>query len=178
MRKTFQKSAAFLDALETAALCLLIGSMIVVSLLQIAVRKLPWLEHILGNLAWSSDFLNGALLWLAMFGALAATKARKHIQIDLGSHLFSDRIQGLLSCITQCFAAGVAGVLTWASGRYIWEVQSSHGNAFLNVPEWVVLGIMPITLGFMAIRFLVRSKLAFHRFRTGQKDERDSEAIV
>ena len=175
MRKMFQRTAAALAAEETAALCLLIGGMIVISLLQIAVRKLPWLEHLLGNLAWSSNFLNGALLWLAMLGALAATKTRKHIKIDLGSHLFSDRVQGLVAGITQCFAAGVAVMLAWAAGRYVWVVQSSQGQAFFGIPEWIVFTIMPVSLGLMAIRFLVQSRLAFGRFRTGQKDERDGE---
>ena len=175
MRKTLQKFAAVLNALETGVLCLLMGGMIVLSLLQIAVRKLPWLEHLLGNLAWSSDCLNGMLLWLAMLGALAATKARKHIQIDLGSHLFNDRVKGLLAAVTQCFAAAIAGLLAFAAGRYVWEVRSGQGEAFLGVPEWIVFTIMPVALGLMTIRFLVQARLAFDRFRTGQKDKRDGK---
>ena len=165
MRKTLQRIAAALAHLESAVLSMLIGGMIGVALLQIAVRKLHWLERAVGNLDWSSAVLNAALLWLAMVGALAATGARKHIQIDLGAHLFGERARHILAGVTQAFAAGVAGWLAEASARYVRQLAGGGGRAFFHVPDWAVFTIMPATLALMAVRFAVQAALAFGRLR-------------
>lgn len=143
------KAVAFLHRAEELGLALLLTVMILLACLQIILRTffnsgLPWIDPLLRYL----------VLWCGLLGAVAATGQGKHITLDLFSKYLSLRSQRLLGAITDLFAALVAGLLAWASFRFIAEEFEYNSERLLAVPIWIWNGIFLLSFVLMGCRFL------------------------
>ena len=130
----------------------LVLGILVLSATQIVLRNffqtgIPWIEPLLG----------AVVLWIAMLGALAATGLRKHIAIDLVSHIFPKRLRWATAVLTDLFAACVCGILGHAGLRYV-AIQRELGEALLpGIPRWTIYVIMPVTFLLIATRFVIHA---------------------
>jgi len=150
-----QRAARLWDVLEQTLLGILILGMVVLSSLQIVLRNffgtgIPWIDPVLG----------ASVLWITMFGALAATGACKHIKIDLVSHLVPERPRAYITALTNVFAAVVCGVLVYAGFRYVVFQREMDDIMFLRVPSWTVYTVMPAGFLLVAARFLLQALVA------------------
>ena len=66
---------------EDGALLLLVSMLVLLCCSQIAARNLG-----IDGLVWTENAIRMNVLWLAMFGALRASREQNHIRIDLLSH--------------------------------------------------------------------------------------------
>ena len=150
-----KRLVALWDVIEEGALAILVGGMVILSATQIILRNffgtgLPWVEPLLGT----------SVLWITMFGALAATGARKHISIDLVAHFLPARAGAAVAAVTRVFAAIVCGFLVYSSGRYVMFLKETSETAFLKVPTWSAYMVMPVVFGFIAVRFLLQASIS------------------
>jgi TRAP-type C4-dicarboxylate transport system permease small subunit len=137
--------------LEDALLVALLSGMILLACTQILLRNL-WDS----GLVWADPLVRVLVLWLTMLGAMAATRERHHIQIDLLSRFLSPRKQRLVRSLTDLFAALVCGLLAWHSGRFVWLEFQDGGILFAMLPAWVCESVMPLGFGVMSLRFLLQ----------------------
>lgn len=135
--------------LEKAALAVAFGLLLLVALLQIVLRN-----GFATSLPGADELLRTLVLWLAMLGALGATREGNHIRIDLLAQVlpgpWGQRLHRLSALATAglCAFAGYHGVL-------LCQLELEEGRpAFWGLPVWITLLIIPAAFAAMALRFL------------------------
>ncbi len=138
--------------LERGVLTLFVGSLVLLSLLQVLLRNL--LHY---GLPWIDPLTRHMVLWIAFLGAIAAAGHLKHIHMDVAGRLLPVGPRLLLRRTTALAAAAVSLVLSRAAWLYLSDERRFGGEAFLGIPSWVATGI--VWLGFLglAARFLSRA---------------------
>ena len=139
-----------LHRLEDAVLVLALLFMLTMALLQIVMRN-----FFDSGFLWAESFLRVLVLWVAMLGAMVATRERNHINIDLISRFAKSELMIWLRVLTHLFSAFVCGVCAWHAVIFIQYEFDDGTIAFGMVPVWICQSIIPLAFGIMALRFLV-----------------------
>ncbi len=140
-----------LRILHKAEDSLLIGalvSMLVMALVQILLRN-----FFDAGLLWAESFLRILVLWLAMLGAMVATRESNHISIDLVSRFLPETPRKFATLISYLFSAAVCGAVAYHAVLFIQFEYEDQTIAFASVPTWLCQSIIPIGFGVMALRF-------------------------
>ena len=146
-----------LHRLEDLVLILLVVCLLVLTCGQILLRNFFSLTFL-----GSENLVRHLVLWIAMSGALLATRLDKHIRIDAVLRLVPDRIRTISLSCADAFAAAICALLTSISWRFVLDEQEFGGLAFFDVPAWIAQLCFPLAFGLMSIRFLSH---AWHRLR-------------
>lgn len=112
------------------------------------------------GLTWMDPAARVAVLWLAMFGALRASREQKHIVIDLLSHYSKPTVRRITYFIVSIATAVICFFAAYYSFEFVWSEYDAgkafgHETAFLNVPTWLCQSIIPVTLTLVGLRSLV-----------------------
>lgn len=136
------------DWLLLCVVLLLVG----LSVLQILLRNLDD-----SGLAWAESASRIIVLWIAMLGAMRASRGGKHIAIDITQHYLRGAAQQLVTRITLLASALICLSVCYYSIEFI-EFERQDGNmAFLNVPVWICESIIPFAMAAMGLRFIVQA---------------------
>lgn len=135
-------------ALLIATLCAMIG----LSVLQILLRNV-----FSTSLFWIDPFTRLLVLWLAVLGAMVATRSGEHLSMNVIQHYLKGWPATLVERLTLAVATFVSGLMAWHSVRFVWDEYSFNATAFAGLPAWPFQLIMPIGFAWMAIRFLVQT---------------------
>jgi TRAP-type C4-dicarboxylate transport system permease small subunit len=136
---------------EDALLASLLGALLLLAVAQIALRMVG---H---GLDWSEQVSRTGVLWLALLGALGATRTHKHIAIDVLPRLLPPGPQRLVWAISQLAAATIAGALAWYGvGMVALELEAPMPFV-AGIPSWVPMLAVPVGFGLMALRFVLAS---------------------
>ncbi|MBY4675127.1 TRAP transporter small permease [Marinobacterium arenosum] len=101
--------------------------------------------------------LRVTVLWLALLGAMAATRQQSHIAIDLLSRQLPLAWCLAAERVIHAFAAGICVLLSWYSLQLVLMEYQDGLIAFARVPVWLCQSIMPLAFAVMAWRFLRQS---------------------
>lgn len=137
---------------ENAALVVLLGAMILIGVTQIVLR-----EVFQTSIIWADDLVKLIVLWLAMVGAVAATRDNRHIRIDALSHLLSDKAVTGVRLLVDLFTAVVCAVIAWNSWLYL-QVEIEYDVTVLttvDAPAWIAHVVLPVAFALISYRFLV-----------------------
>ncbi len=137
-----------LRLVEDAILVSLLTAMIGLSAAQILLRNL--FET---GLPWADPLLRLMVLWLALAGALAATRENRHIRIDLLSRFLSGAMNRAADRLASVFTAGICALLAWHGGRLVWFEYQDGTTVGAGIPAWVAQIVIPLGFGLMALRF-------------------------
>ena len=144
------KFIRYLHRFEDSLLVLALISMLTMALTQIVLRN-----FFDSGFLWAESFLRILVLWVAMLGAMVATRERNHISIDLLSRILSPSIYKPLSILATLFAVAVCATAAWYSLEYVGYEYEDETIAFAEVPVWVCQSILPVGFAVMALRFLI-----------------------
>lgn len=147
-----QRTGRIIAAIEDGLLSLLLGAVILLAFTQIALRNLADISF-----SWADPLLRVVVLWLALIGAIAATRDDNHIRIDLLSRYLPESFGKFLKRITDLFSALISGALAWHSARFVVMEQADGAIAFSNIPVWLFELILPLGFGIIALRFLINA---------------------
>lgn len=151
--------------LENSLLMLMLGAMIGLGAMQIVQRNLFGTAFV-----WSDELLRILVLWLALAGAVAASRDDKHISIDILSRILSEKNRLLLRLVLDLFTTVVCSLLAWHSARFV-LVEKEFGATLLGgLPAWPFQVIIPIAFLLIAWRygvFLAQRGIALVRRRRG-----------
>lgn len=140
--------------LEIGILGVLFLALVVLGLAQIGLRNLAD-----SALPWADPAMRAGVLWLAMLSAALAAGESRHIRIDLLGRFLPEKVRRVvdrvLFALTSLFCIGMVH-LSMETVRLEMEFADL---AFLNVPRWVVLSIIPVGFGLMGWRFMRRAIL-------------------
>jgi TRAP-type C4-dicarboxylate transport system permease small subunit len=141
---------AFLRRLEDGILVSLLILMIGMAAGQVVLRN-----FFDSGLYWSDSLVRVAVLWVALVGAMVASRDDSHIRIDLVSRLVSPAYKHWVERLTRLFTFIVLCLFTWGSGNFVYYEYVDEAIAFGDMPAWILEIIMPIGGGVMAVRYLL-----------------------
>ncbi len=132
-------------------LALVILGMVVLAVAQILVR------NVLGRgILWADPLLRHAVLWLAFLGALYGTKEGRHLSLDALPKTLSPALARVTHVVSQVTAAAASFVLGWAALRLVVSESAAGTTSPVGVATWWLQLPMPVALGLMSLRFVVR----------------------
>ena len=149
-----ERAGRILARIEDVLLALLLTGMILLAAAQIFSRNLFSFGFV-----WGEPLLRGLVLWLALLGAMAATRDGNHIRIDLLSRFLPPSAERLVRRITDLFSALVCALMAWHAGRFVHADWQDGMEWFSGVPSWSIELIIPIGFGVMALRFGLQALL-------------------
>lgn len=144
----FKRLSDYWARLEVLALTLILLMIILLSILQILLRNV-----FDTSLFWIDPLNRLSVLWLAILGAMVATRKREHIAIDVLKHYITGRLLTAVTCAFQLFAAIVCALMAYHSGRFVYYEYVDQMTTFSELPAWPFELIMPLGFGIMALRF-------------------------
>lgn len=150
MSSWLERIRRVLRALEDALLTLALTATLLLAIGQILLRNI-WHTGI----SWADPSLRVLILWIALLGAMAATRNSNHIKIDIIPRYLSPALRTHNGRITDLFAASVCAILAWHSARFVLFEYEDGSLLFAAVPAWACELILPLGFGVMALRFLV-----------------------
>lgn len=157
LRARIERLTAVLHRLEDALLALLLGVLLLSSVAQIVLRLV-----FASGWSWVEPVSRMGVLWLALFGALAATRGGRHIHIDALPRLLRGRAARIAHLTAQASAALVCAFLAWFGyGMLMMEMQAP--TPFVaDIPSWVPMLAFPLGFALMAVRFVLAGLLPPH----------------
>ena len=138
------------QAAETLGLGLLLAAMLILASTQIVLRNV--FEQ---GIIWVDPLIRALVLWLGLFGAVAAARRDKHIRIDLLTHYLSPFWNELLRLMGHVVTSVVATLIAWHGARLVLLEQEYGALAFSNMPTWVLQLAIPISFGLIGLLYLI-----------------------
>jgi TRAP-type C4-dicarboxylate transport system permease small subunit len=133
---------------EDALLVALLTGLILLAAGQIILRNFFDVGFI-----WGDEALRMLVLWLAVAGAVAASRSDKHINIAVLDRFLPGRFGAAKDLVIHLFTAAVCGVVGWHGLLF---VRTSHefGDLLLGqVPAWILQMVLPVGFGLICYRY-------------------------
>jgi TRAP-type C4-dicarboxylate transport system permease small subunit len=140
-----------LHKLENTLLYSLVTGLVSISLLQILLRNF----HDSG-IYWGDSALRVLVFWLAMVGAMVASREIGHISIDALTHYLSPLWRRITAISASVFSASVCFIAAWHCYLFVQDERQFGDIAFANIPVWWCEAIMPLSLFVIGLRFLIQ----------------------
>ena len=144
-----KRLSCLVKSLEDSALVLAFFLMLLLTLMQIVLRNFFDV-----GLTWAESLLKIMVLWVALLGAMIATREGQHIKIDLFDRFLRESRFSFLSKVVSFFAAYVCGLAAYSCCELVYYEYMDGTKAFSEVPVWLCQIIMPIAFSVMGFRFL------------------------
>jgi TRAP-type C4-dicarboxylate transport system permease small subunit len=138
--------------LENALLVGLFGGLMILAVTQIVLRN-----GLSMGLPWADGLIRVAVLWLAVLGAIAASRDQKHIAINLSQRLLPAGARRPALILVEAFTAIVCGWLAWYSWVFVRDSRTFGDLLFGDWPAWIFQAILPVGFALMAYRYGLRS---------------------
>lgn len=133
---------------EDAILVIILTGMILLAGSQIVMRN-----FLNVGVIWGDELLRMLVLWIALAGAVAASRTDKHINIAILDRFLPEKIKTAVKIVIHLFTAVVCGIVTWHSLAF---VRTSHefGDLLMgSVPAWIPQLILPVGFGLICYRY-------------------------
>lgn len=135
-------------AFENVLLLVLLLGMIGLSVAQIVLRNFFDL-----GFYWSDELLRTLVLWIALAGAVAASRTDKHISINLLDTLLGPKSKRLVKMVVHAFGAVICALLAWFSFEFALTTREYGDLVLGNFPAWILQLVMPIGFGLICYRY-------------------------
>ena len=128
----------------------LLFGLLALALWQIAARVLFG-----SGLEWAEPVGRIGVLWIALLGAMGATRSKRHIGIDALPRILPPRWHRVAWAITQAATAIVCGLLAWYGWGMVGMEREVPAWFVPGVPSWWPMLAFPIGFALMALRVAV-----------------------
>ena len=139
-------------ALENAVLVALLGFLIVFSFAQIVLRNVFSV-----GVTWGDGLTRVVVLWLALLGALAASRDGRHIRMNALAQWLPPGLQIVVGVGSDLFAAVVSAALAYFAFEFVRESRSYGDQLLGQFPAWWFESIMPVAFALIAYRFVIHA---------------------
>jgi TRAP-type C4-dicarboxylate transport system permease small subunit len=151
-------------AAEDTVLVLILTGMILLAASQIVLRNFFGFGFI-----WADELLRMLVLWIAVAGAVAASRTDKHINIAVLDRFLPKKIGTAVKIIVDLFTAGICLVVTWYSIQFVSTSYEYQDVLLGTVPAWILQLVLPVGFGLISWRYLLFSiKRLLALFRAGE----------
>lgn len=150
MNKRVTGFLCFVNKLEDWFLILTLGVMVILAIAQIFFR------NIFGEgVVWIDPLLRVLVLWVAIAGAVVATRNDNHIRIDFFTRYVSKRYIKHLQRLVYAFCIFICAFIAYHAVRFVQMDYEYETIAFANVPAWVTELVIPVGFFMIAVRYLL-----------------------
>jgi TRAP-type C4-dicarboxylate transport system permease small subunit len=133
---------------EDTVLVLILTGMIIIAAGQIVLRNFLNIGFI-----WSDELLRLLVLWIAVAGAVAASRTNKHISVAVLDRFLPERLALAVNVLIYAFTAAVSGTIAWYSLAFV-QMSREFGDQLLGgVPAWMLQLVLPIGFALIAYRY-------------------------
>jgi C4-dicarboxylate transporter DctQ subunit len=140
--------------LEDVFLLALVAAIILLPVLQIVSRLFGWQGFL-----WADQAVRLGVLWLALTGAMIASRNQQHIRIDLLQHFEDTQWYGWIQRFTHLCTAIICAVIAWYCAGLV-RADYGYGDiAFVGLPLWICEAIIPLAFAVIALRFALAACL-------------------
>ena len=133
---------------EDTLLALMLFTMIGLGTLQIVQRNFFG-----SGFVWSDELLRLLVLWVAMAGAVAASRDDRHIVIDILSKFLSEKYAVTVRTLIDLFTVSVCALLAWHTTRFVLGEMEYGATLFDGIPAWPFEAIIPIAFSIITYRY-------------------------
>ena len=144
-----KKFHQFLLKTESGLLIGLLLLMIIIAVIQIVMRNFMG-----AGLIWAESLLRITVLWLALLGAMVASRKNEHIAIDVLANKLPQSFKNIIVRLTRTVTAILCFTVAWFSFKFVLDEYEYGGIAFGIIPHWLCESIIPFSFFIMAIRYL------------------------
>lgn len=109
------------------------------------------------TLIFGDELLRIMVLWLTLAGAVAASRADKHIAISLLDRFLSGWQLRSVRIFTQLFTATVCGFLAWYSWQFVLTSKEFEDTLLGGTPAWWLQAPLPLGFAVMTYRHVLLS---------------------
>lgn len=138
--------------LENSVLVGVLSAMILLAGLQILLRN-----FVGAGFSWADEALRLMVLWIAMIGAVAASREYRHISIDILSRFVPPTARLWSALIIDLFTAGVSFALCWSSYEFVAQAFEFNDRLLGDLPAWPFQAVLPVAFGLIGYRYTVWS---------------------
>ena len=157
-REESKNSLVIFAKVEDGILMLILVGMVLLAFLQIVLRNVFGI-----GLIWIEPLVRQMLLWVALVGAMVATRDHNHITVDaVFRFLPPGRIKSATAFLCDTFATIVCCLLTYSTFLVFHREFNDPllGNIMPGLPHWASLVTLPLAFGVMTLRFVRFSLLS------------------
>lgn len=112
------------------------------------------------NLPVGDELLRIMVLWLTLAGAIAASRADRHIAIALLDRHLEGWKLNLVRFINQTFTAAVCGLLAWYSLDFVRTSHEFGDTLMRDIPAWILQAPLPVGFAIMCYRHALLALMA------------------
>lgn len=135
---------------ESLILVALLLSMILIAVVQILMRNFFG-----GGLLWADGYTRTCVLWVALLGAMIASRHHDHIAIEVLLQYLPRHKKGLAKRVSYFLTGVVCFIAAWFSADFVIQEYRFGGKAFADIPAWISEAIIPFALAVIALRYCV-----------------------
>lgn len=137
-----------IGVVEQVLLIMLLASMMLLGTAQVVLR-----EVFNSGITWADPVLRNMVLWAGMVGAMVATQAGRHLNMDAFARLMRPEARRWVDVLVNTFAAGLCAYCVWAAIPYLKDEMLNTEPIAGGILHWHVQLIFPLAFGVMAYRF-------------------------
>ncbi|MGD2052723.1 MAG: TRAP transporter small permease [Gammaproteobacteria bacterium] len=139
-----------INRIEDWLLISMLAVMVILAVVQIFYRNIAG-----GGVAWIDPLLRLLVLWVALSGAVIASRTDNHIRIDFFAKYVSGRYYFYIKRIVHAYCMIICAVIAWHAANFV-QMDYQYGTeAFAGVPAWITELIIPVAFTLMAFRYLL-----------------------
>jgi TRAP-type C4-dicarboxylate transport system permease small subunit len=131
-------------------LVLILISMVGITFLQVILRNFFG-----SGISWAEVGGRNAVLWIAFLGAMLATRARQHLNIDAMTRLLPRRPRNALRVFLDAFAAAICFLLAKAALVFVLDEKAMASELFLGIKSWMIESIIPFGFVMMGVEYCI-----------------------
>jgi len=135
---------------EILVLLILLLAMVLVAVAQIVLRNAFG-----GGLLWADAFTRTSVLWLALMGAMLASRRQQHIAIDVLAQRVPPVFKRAVRGFAQLSTALICLLAAWFGLELVRQEYSYGDMAFAGIPNWWCQSIIPFAFAMIALRYAI-----------------------
>ncbi len=138
------------NTMEDWLLISMLAVMVILAVTQIVYRNVSG-----GGLTWIDPLLRMLVLWVALSGAVIASRTDNHIRIDFFAKYITGKYYIYIKRIVHMYCVVICAIIAWYSISFV-QMDYEYGTeAFSGMPAWITQLIIPIAFGLMAFRYFL-----------------------
>jgi TRAP-type C4-dicarboxylate transport system permease small subunit len=138
------------NRVEDWLLISMLAAMVILAVTQIVYRNIAG-----GGVVWIDPLLRMLVLWVALSGAVIASRNDNHIRIDFFAKYVSGKYYFYIKRIVHAYCVIICALIAWYSTSFV-QMDYEYGTeAFAGIPAWITELIIPVAFALMAFRYFL-----------------------
>jgi TRAP-type C4-dicarboxylate transport system permease small subunit len=138
------------NKIEDWLLISMLATMVILAVTQIVYRNFSG-----GGVAWIDPLLRMLVLWVALSGAVIASRTDNHIRIDFFAKYIGGKYYFHIKRVVHAYCVVICAVIAWYSISFVQMDYEYETVAFAGIPAWITELIIPVAFGLMAFRYFL-----------------------